>query len=296
MEDPTSHAAADPAPSVAAYRQQVSEATAFIRERWASAPRLGLILGTGLSPLAEQIDVETTLPYAEVPHMPHATVTSHDGRFLAGTLRGVPVLAMQGRVHLYEGYSARAVTLPVRAMGALGIEALLVANAAGGMNPQFAERDLMLITDHINLQGANPLVGPNVDDWGPRFPDMSDPYDAALRTWAEEVALTHQVKLQQGVYVAVAGPNLETKAEYRMLRRLGADAVGMSTVPEVIVARHMGIRVLALSVITDECFPDALAPVTMDNVLAAARAAAPQLTTVFTGVIERFGATEPATS
>ncbi len=295
MEDPTSHAAADPAPSVAAYRQQVSEATAFIRERWASAPRLGLILGTGLSPLAEQIDVETTLPYAEVPHMPHATVTSHDGRFLAGTLRGVPVLAMQGRVHLYEGYSARAVTLPVRVMGALGIEALLVANAAGGMNPQFAERDLMLITDHINLQGANPLVGPNVDDWGPRFPDMSDPYDAALRTWAEEVALAHQVKLQQGVYVAVAGPNLETKAEYRMLRRLGADAVGMSTVPEVIVARHMGIRVLALSVITDECFPDALAPVTMDNVLAAARAAAPQLTTVFTGVIKRFGATEPAT-
>jgi purine-nucleoside phosphorylase len=296
MEDPSSHAAAEQAPSVAAYRQQVNEAAAFIQDQWTSAPRLGLILGTGLSPLAEQIDVEARLPYAEVPHMSHSTVASHDGRFLAGMLRGVPVLAMQGRFHLYEGYSAREVALPVRVMGTLDIEALLVANAAGGMNPQFAERDLMLITDHINLQGANPLVGPNVDDWGPRFPDMSEPYDPALRTWAEEVALDHQIKLQQGVYVAVAGPNLETKAEYRMLRRLGADAVGMSTVPEVIVARHMGIRVLALSVITDECFPDALAPVTMDNVLAAARAAEPQLTTVFTGVIERLGATKPVTS
>jgi len=295
MEDSSSHGATQPAPAIAAYRQQVDEAAAFIRDQLANVPRLGLILGTGLGQLAEQIDVDATLPYEEIPHVPLSTVASHDGRFLAGTLRGVPVLAMQGRFHLYEGYSTRAVTLPVRVMGTLGVEALLLTNAAGGMNPQFAERDLMLITDHINLQGANPLVGPNVDDWGPRFPDMSEPYDLALRTVAEEVALEHQIKMQQGVYVAVSGPNLETKAEYRMLRRLGADAVGMSTVPEVIVARHMGIRVLALSVITDECFPDALAPVTMDDVLAAARAAEPQLTTIFTGVIERLGASMPAT-
>ncbi len=295
MEDPSSHGAAKLTSSVATYRQQVDEAAAFIRDQLASVPRLGLILGTGLGQLAEQIDVDAALPYEDIPHVPLSTVASHDGRFLAGTLRGVPVLAMQGRFHLYEGYSARAVTLPVRVMGTLGVEVLLLTNAAGGMNPQFAERDLMLITDHINVQGANPLVGPNVDDWGPRFPDMSEPYDSALRTEAEAVALEHQIKVQQGVYVAVSGPNLETKAEYRMLRRLGADAVGMSTVPEVIAARHMGIRVLALSVITDECFPDALAPVTMDDVLAAARAAEPQLTTIFTGVIERLGANLPAT-
>ena len=296
MEDPSSHAAAHQAPSVAAYRQRVDEAAAYIRDQLTEVPRLGLILGTGLGRLAEQIEVDAALPYEAVPHFPHSTVASHDGRFLVGTLRGVPVLAMQGRFHLYEGYTAREVTLPVRVMGALGIDALLTSNAAGGMNPQFAARDLMLITDHINLQGENPLVGPNVDDWGPRFPDMSEPYDPALRTWAEEVALEQQIKVQQGVYVAVSGPNLETKAEYRMLRRLGADAVGMSTVPEVIVARHMGIRVLAVSVITDECFPDALAPVTMDEVLAAARAAEPQLTAIFTGVIERLGANMPVTS
>lgn len=297
MEDPSSLAAVDQASSVAAYRQQVSEATSFIRDHLVGdAPRLGLILGTGLGQLADQIDVEATLSYDDVPHVPQSTVASHDGRFLVGTLRGVPVLAMQGRFHLYEGYSARAVTMPVRVMGALGIDTLLIANAAGGMNPQFAESDIMLVTDHINLQGDNPLVGPNVDEWGPRFPDMSEPYDPTLRTWAEEVALEQQIKLRQGVYVAVAGPNLETKAEYRMLRRLGADAVGMSTVPEVIVARHMGLRVLALSVITDECFPDALQPVTMDDVLAAADAAAPHLTAIMMGVVERVGAETPVTS
>jgi purine-nucleoside phosphorylase len=198
---------------------------------------------------------------------------------------------MQGRFHLYEGYSPREVTLPVRVMGALGLDTLLISNAAGGMNPQFAQSDVMLVTDHINLQGANPLVGPNVDDWGPRFPDMSEPYDPTLRTWAEDVALEQEIKLQRGVYVAVVGPNLETKAEYRMLRRMGADAVGMSTVPEVIVARHMDLRVMALSVITDECFPDALAPVTLDEVVAAADEAEPRLTTIMAGVVERIGTT-----
>lgn len=296
MEDPSSPAAAGHSPSVAAYRRQVDEAASFLRDQLTNEPQLGIILGTGLGRLAEQIDVAATLSYDDVPHVSRSTVESHDGRFIAGTLRGVPVLAMQGRFHLYEGYSAREVTLPVRVMGTLGVESLLISNAAGGMNPQFAPSDVMLITDHINLQGVNPLVGPNVDDWGPRFPDMSEPYDPTLRTWAEEVALEQQIRLQQGVYVAVAGPNLETKAEYRMLRRLGADAVGMSTVPEVIVARHMGLRVLALSVITDECFPDALAPVTLEDVLAAADAAEPQLTALMAGVVEQVGANTSVTS
>lgn len=294
MEESSSSSAV--VPSVAAYHAHVNEAVAFMQQHLDQTPQLGIILGTGLGGLTDQIAVETTLPYEQVPHMPTPTVASHDGRFLIGTIHGVPVLAMQGRFHLYEGYSARAITLPVRVMGTLGIDTLLISNAAGGMNPHFAQRDIMLVTDHINLQGANPLVGPNVDDWGPRFPDMSEPYDPTLRTWAEEVALAHEIKLQQGVYVAVTGPNLETKAEYRMLRRLGADAVGMSTVPEVIVARHMGLRVMALSVITDECFPDALAPVTLDEVLAAADAAAPDLTRIMRGVIERIGCTASAAS
>lgn len=290
MEDPSSPAT-DGTAEIAAYRQQVEQAAAVVQERLDRTPRLGLTLGTGLGRLADQITVDATLSYDEIPQFPVSTVESHDGRFLAGTLRDVPMLAMQGRFHLYEGYSPREVTLPVRVMGTLGIDTLLLSNAAGGMNPQFAQSDVMLITDHINLQGANPLAGPNVDDWGPRFPDMSEPYDPTLRTWAEEVALEQGIKLQQGVYVAVVGPNLETKAEYRMLRWMGADAVGMSTVPEVIAARHMDMRVLALSVITDECFPDALAPVSIDEVLAAADEAEPHLTAVMTGVIERIGAT-----
>jgi len=291
MEDIAPPGATDGLMDIAAYRKRVERAAAFVQDHLNTAPRLGLILGTGLGRLADQITVATTLPYDDIPHFPVSTVESHDGRFLIGTLRGVPVLAMQGRFHLYEGYSPREVTLPVRVMGALGIDTLFISNAAGGMNPQFAQSDVMLITDHINLQGANPLVGPNVDDWGPRFPDMSEPYDPTLRTWAEEVALEHEIKLQGGVYVAVVGPNLETKAEYRMLRRMGADAVGMSTVPEVIVARHMDLRVMALSVITDECFPDALAPVTLDEVVAAADEAEPRLTTIMAGVVERIGTT-----
>lgn len=291
MEDIAPPGASDGLMDITAYRKRVERATAFVQDHLNAEPRLGLILGTGLGRLADQITVAATLPYDDIPHFPVSTVASHDGRFLIGTLRDVPVLAMQGRFHLYEGYSPREVTLPVRVMGALGIDTLLISNAAGGMNPQFAQSDVMLITDHINLQGANPLVGPNVDDWGPRFPDMSEPYDPTLRTWAEEVALEHEIRLQRGVYVAVVGPNLETRAEYRMLRRMGADAVGMSTVPEVIVARHMDLRVMALSVITDECFPDALAPVTLDEVVAAADEAEPRLTTIMAGVVERIGTT-----
>jgi len=279
-----------PAPplSAAALRQRVEAAADALRQRVPTAPRAGLILGTGLGQLAEAIEAEATIPYEEVPGMPLSTVESHTGRFISGTLDGLPVLAMQGRFHLYEGYTAQEVTLPVRVMAALGADTLLVSNAAGGMNPHFRRGDLMLLTDHINLQGANPLIGPNVDAWGPRFPDMSEPYDRELRRWAEEAALEQAIPLRQGVYAAVAGPNLETPAEYRWLRAIGADAVGMSTVPEVIVARHMGLRALAVSVITDECFPDALEPVSIADVLAAAAEAEPSLTAVLRAVAARL--------
>ena len=273
-------------PDVTAYQAHVEAAAEAIRAATSLRPRLGIILGTGLGKLAEEIDVEVSLPYDDLPHFPLSTVESHHGRLLVGRLRGRPVMALQGRFHLYEGYGPQQVTFPVRVLARLGIETLLISNAAGGMNPHFRRGDLMMITDHINLQGPNPLTGPNIDAWGPRFPDMSEPYDPALRRLAEAQALAHGIRLHQGVYGAVMGPNLETKAEYRFLRAIGADAVGMSTVPEVIVARHMGLRVLAFSVITDECFPDALEPVTLADVLAAAAEAEPKLTTVMAAVVE----------
>ena len=272
-----------PAPDTA--RSQVQEAADVLRQRVGDAARVGIILGTGLGKLAAEIDARETVGYDEIPHFPLSTVESHDGRLIAGTLRGVEVLAMQGRFHLYEGYSAWQITLPVRVMAALGVETLLISNAAGGMNPLYRRGDLMLTTDHINLQGANPLTGANVDEWGPRFPDMSEPYDRALRDAAEAAALERGIRLQQGVYVAVVGPNLETRAEYRFLRGIGADVVGMSTVPEVIVARHMGLRCLAIAVVTDECFPDALEPVSIEDVLAAAGEAEPKLTQLMGDVV-----------
>ena len=272
-----------------AYRRRVDAAAEAIRARTTLNPQLGIILGTGLGRLAQEIDVEVSLPYDEVPNFPLSTVESHHGRLLIGRLAGVPVVAMQGRFHLYEGYSAAEVTFPVRVLGALGVDTLLISNAAGGMNPLYRKGDLMLCTDHINLQGVNPLVGPNLDAWGPRFPDMSEPYDLELRALAERTALEQGIKLQQGVYVAVLGPNMETRAEYRFLRLIGADVVGMSTVPEVIVARHMDMRVMAISVVTDECFPDALEPVSLADVLAAAAKAEPKLTAVMKGVVEALG-------
>ena len=268
-----------------AYRAQVDAAAEAVRSRIQLRPGIGLILGTGLGGLADAVDVDDALPYDDLPHFPVSTVESHHGRLLAGRLDGVPVLAMQGRFHLYEGYSALEITLPVRVLATLGIGTLIISNAAGGLNPLFRRADLMLITDHINLLGVNPLVGPNVEAWGPRFPDMSDPYDPTLRMRAEEAALGLGIRLQQGVYAAVTGPNLETRAEYRFLRTIGADVVGMSTVPEVIVARHMGLRVVAFSVITDECFPDALEPVSVQDILAAAAEAEPHLTAVVRAVV-----------
>ena len=265
---------------------QVSEAADALRQRVGDSARVGLILGTGLGRLADEIEARETVEYGDVPGFPLSTVESHHGKLIAGTLRGVEVLAMQGRFHLYEGYSAWQVTFPVRSvMAALGVETLLISNAAGGMNPLYRRGDLMLVTDHINLQGANPLSGPNVDAWGPRFPDMSEPYDRVLRQSAEDAALERGVGLRQGVYVAVVGPNLETRAEYRFLRTIGADVVGMSTVPEVIVARHQGMRCLAISVITDECFPDALEEVNIADILAAAADAEPSLTALIGDVV-----------
>ncbi len=274
---------------VALYRRHVDEAAAAIREHLAADTRVGIILGTGLGALADEIDADAVLSYDALPHFPVSTVESHHGKLLLGRLDGVPVIALQGRFHLYEGYGPKEITFPVRVLAALGVETLLISNAAGGMNPNYRRGDLMLLTDHINLQGANPLVGPNDDAWGPRFPDMSAPYDEDLRRLAEEAALERAIKLQQGVYVAVEGPNLETRAEYRFLRTIGADAVGMSTVPEVIVARHMDMRCLAISVITDECFPDALEPVSIEDVLAAAGEAEPHLTALMRAVVQGIG-------
>lgn len=248
-------------------------------------PRAGIVLGTGLGGLADMVDVEAVVPYEEIPGVPEPTVESHAGRLLLGTLEGTPVAVMQGRFHRYEGYSLQEVTFPVRVLKALGAETLVVSNVSGGMNPLWPVGELVLIDDHINLLGDSPLVGPNIDELGPRFPDMSAPYDPELQQIASQVALELGVPLHRGVYVAVPGPQLETRAEYRMLRMLGADVVGMSTVPEVIVARHMDMRVLGLSIITDACLPDALEAVDVSRIIAAASAAEPDLTRVITGVV-----------
>jgi purine-nucleoside phosphorylase len=267
---------------------RIAEAVRSIRQRSTIEPEVGIILGTGLGGLADEIEVETRLPYAEIPGFPLSTVESHAGRLLLGRLGGRAVVAMQGRFHRYEGYSLAEVTFPVRVMRALGAETLVVSNACGGMNPLWNPGDLVLLSDHINLLGDNPLVGANDDRLGPRFPDMSAPYHPELRALARAVALEQGIVLREGVYVAVPGPNLETRAEYRMLRLIGADVVGMSTVPEVIVAAHAGMRVVGISIITDRCLPDALEPVEIERIIATARSAEPSLTRLITGVVEQL--------
>ena len=267
---------------------RIAESVAVIRGRTQAAPGIGIILGTGLGGLAERIEVECAIEYADIPHFPLSTVESHTGRLLFGTLGGKPVVAMRGRFHRYEGYTLQQVTFPVRVMKALGVGTLVVSNACGGMNPLWAPGDLMLMADHINLIGENPLTGPNDDALGPRFPDMSQPYDHALQLLAREVALEGRIPLRSGVYVAVAGPNLETRAEYRMLRMMGADVVGMSTVPEVIVARHGGMRVLGISIITDACLPDTLEEADIATIIATAGRAEPNLTRLVEGVVARM--------
>lgn len=265
---------------------KIQEACAAIKKVWNKTPHAGIILGTGLGPLVQRIDVEATLDYADIPHFLKSTATSHRGRLVCGMLCGLPVMAMEGRFHMYEGYSLKEITLPVRIMKALGAELLVVSNACGGMNPFYKAGDIMLIDDQINLLGDNPLIGINDDRLGPRFPDMSAPYDQELIKAALQVARKNDIVAHQGVFVAVAGPNLETRAEYRFLRMIGADVVGMSTVPEVIVAVHSGMRCVGFSVITDMCLPDALEAADVQKIIAIANDAEPRLTKLVTGVLE----------
>ncbi|MFN4986308.1 MAG: purine-nucleoside phosphorylase [Ignavibacteria bacterium] len=266
----------------------IQESADFLRKQCNLQPTVGVVLGTGLGSLAEQLDIVLSIPYSDIPHFPTSTVESHSGRLLFGRLNGVDMVVMQGRFHVYEGYTLQQITLPVRVMKLLGVQTLVVSNACGGMNPMYRRGDIMLIDDHINLLGDNPLIGPNLDQLGPRFPDMSEPYSRRLLDLAESTALELGIKVYRGVYVAVTGPCMETRAEYRFLRGIGADVVGMSTVPECIVARHMGMQVLGVSIVTDECFPDSLQPVSLEHVLEAAAMAEPKMTSLITHVLPRI--------
>jgi purine-nucleoside phosphorylase len=268
--------------------ETVNAAADVVRARFSTVPDVAIVLGTGLGGLAREIDVAAAVDYVDIPGFPLSTVESHAGRLLCGSLGGKTVVAMQGRFHRYEGYSLQQVTFPIRVLRALGAETLVVSNACGGMREEWAPGDLMLIADHINLLGDNPLVGENDDRLGVRFPDMSAPYDPALRALARQVAEEQGTVLREGVYVAVTGPNLETRAEYRMLRTLGADVVGMSTVPEVIVAVQGGMHVLGLSIITDQCIPETLVPADLETIIATAGRAEPRLTALVQGVLERL--------
>jgi purine-nucleoside phosphorylase len=268
--------------------EHVQQASRMVRSHWSGQPRVGLVLGTGLGALAREIEAEATIPYPEIPFFPRSTVESHKGQLVCGNLAGQSVIAMEGRFHLYEGYSPWQVTFPIRVMRELGCQLLIVSNAAGGLNPLCAKGDLIVIDDHINLMGLNPLVGPNDERLGPRFPDLIEPYDRELQNLALKVALEQNIVAHRGVYVAVVGPNLETRAEYRFLRGIGADVVGMSTVPEVLVAVHSGMRVLGFSIITDMCLPDALHPVSIEDIIAVANVAEAKLRSVVRGVLERW--------
>ncbi len=269
-------------------KETIDEAAEFIQSKTELEPEIGIILGTGLGSLADEINLEQEISYRDIPHFPVSTVESHAGKLIFGHLGGKNLVAMQGRFHYYEGYDMKQVTLPVRVMKALGTETLVVSNACGGLNPLFRAGDIMVITDHINLLGSNPLFGPNDETLGPRFPDMCCCYDPELIKQAENAALNLGIRLQKGVYVAVAGPNLETAAEYRFLRIIGADVVGMSTVPEVIVARHQGMRVLGFSLVTDMGLPDALKPTNMVEILATAAKSEPLLKRIMTRVVEEI--------
>jgi purine-nucleoside phosphorylase len=270
----------------ATLREQIQAAVNHLRSVHAARPRAGLILGTGLGPLAERIEVEAVIPYQDIPNFPVSTVEGHAGELVFGRISGLDCAVMKGRAHYYEGYTMKQVTFPVRVLRALGADLLFVSNAVGGLNPLFSLGELFLTVDHINLMGDNPLIGPNDDALGPRFPDMSEPYDRGLVALTERIALEERIPLRKGVFVAVAGPNLETRAEYRFLRFLGADVVGMSLIPETLVAVHGGMRVLALSVITDMGLPDALEPVDIDRILRTAAEAEPSLTRLVIRVLK----------
>lgn len=275
--------------NVEQFRSMRSETLSFLNDQTHQfSPDFLLILGTGLGHLAKQIKVDYAISYGDIPHFQIPTVESHAGALLFGSLSGKKVVAMQGRFHFYEGYAMHQIVYPVRVLYAMGAKTMIVSNACGGLNPIYEKSQLMLIDDHINFQGDNPLIGPNDDELGPRFPDMSEPYSKTLGKLTEEVALELGIKLQKGVYVSVSGPNLETRAEYRLLRMLGADVVGMSTVPEVIAANHMGMKVLGISVITDMGLPDALEKVSLSDVISSANKAQPNLTKLIETVLERL--------
>ncbi len=269
-------------------RTKIQEAVSFIRSKTSDEYPVGIVLGTGLGALAKEIDVDLSLDYGDIPYFPISTVETHHGKLIFGTLAGKKVVAMQGRFHFYEGYSMHQIVFPVRVMKHLGVKTLGITNACGGLNPAFGKGDIMLIDDHINLLGTNPLIGPNDQEIGPRFPDMCTPYSPKILDIAEQVALENRIKVQRGVYVALSGPCLETRAEYRMLRVIGADVVGMSTVPEVIAAVHQGTDVFGMSIITDECFPDNLQPVSIDEIIEVSNEAEPKMTTIFRNVVERL--------
>jgi purine-nucleoside phosphorylase len=267
---------------------QIREAAAYVKSRTTLVPEAGIILGTGLGDFADALQASVTIPYADIPHFPRSTVESHAGELHVGLLAGRPVAVMKGRVHYYEGYTMRQVSFPTRVLKAIGCGTLVITNACGGMNPDMPAGSIVVTTDHINLMGDNPLIGPNDDEMGPRFPDMSEPYSRALVVLAETVALELKIPLQRGVFVGVAGPNLETAAEYRFLRAAGADVVGMSLVPENIVAVHGGQRVLSFNVVTDSCLPDDLHPVDLPAVVAMANRVAPVLQRLVTEVVRRL--------
>jgi purine-nucleoside phosphorylase len=270
-------------------REQVQEAVQFIRTRTRIVPEIGIILGTGMGGMADEVQSDVVIDYRDIPHFPVSTVETHAGKLHLGTFMGKRVFMMQGRFHYYEGYTMQQVTFPVRVMRALGADTLIVMNAVGSMNPLIPPGSLVLAYDHINLMGDNPLIGPNDDTLGPRFPDMSAPYNRELIALAESVALEKQIpNVHRGIMVAVTGPNLETAAEYRMFQRIGADIVTMSTVPEVIVAVHAGMRVLAISTVTDACLPDALKPASLEEIVKVAAETEPRLTQLVKGILEKL--------
>lgn len=268
---------------------QIKEATAYLKSHGIAMPEVGVILGTGLgNKFVEQIKNPLVINYNSIPHFPISTVEHHKGKLIYGDIKGKKVLAMQGRFHYYEGYSIQQITLPVRVMKLLGVEHLLISNASGNLNLKWKKGEMMLIDDHINLQPDNPLRGRNFEVFGPRFPDMSQPYSKKLNAALTKIAKEKKIKLNKGVYVAVMGPNLETRAEYRFLNRIGADAVGMSTVPEVLVANHMGLPCCAISVLTDDCDPDNLQPAVLSDIVAVANKAEPKLTELYVELIGRL--------
>ncbi len=269
-------------------RKKIDQTIRFLRTKTNANPSIGIILGTGLGALVEDINIETSIFYGEIPNFPISTVEFHEGKLIFGTLCGKSVVAMQGRFHFYEGYTMQQITFPVRVMKFLGVQTLLVSNACGGINSHLKPGDIMLITDHINLLGDNPLIGENDDTLGPRFPDMSEPYSRDLIQLTEQIAKTEKLTIKKGVYAAMTGPNLETAAEYHFLRTIGADVVGMSTIPEDIVAIHSGMRVLGFSVITDACVPEELKPANIPEIIRTAKEAEPKLTLLIKKVVEKL--------